>query len=423
MFRKTTLDNGLRILTKNLPYLKAATVLVLVGAGGRYEHHDIRGISHFLEHMFFKGATRYKNTKEVSEAIDRVGGSFNAFTGKEYAGYYVKVATDYINTAIDVLSDMLVNSKFKQEEIEKERGVILEEYNMYQDTPMYQIGWDFEKLVFGDQPLGWDQIGTKELIKSVNHDDFVDYFSKLYTPGNTVIVSVGGVNHDSFVDKVSSYFDMESKEKEFEYLPFNENIKGEKIFIRNKKTEQAHVAVGFPALSEQDKDFWVERVLAAILGGGMSSRMFLGVREAKGLAYYIHTSTDNYQDGGSLVTTAGVDLKRIDEAILGIVNEYKILRDEEIPVDELKKAKAYLKGKMILGLEDSEEFAHLIAKYELLSGEVQMPEDIYKKIDKVTMEDVKRLAKSLLKEEKIKLAVIGPYDDEDKLRFESLLKF
>jgi len=151
--------------------------------------------------------------------------------------------------------------------------------------------------------------------------------------------------------------------------------------------------------------------------------MFLGVREAKGLAYYIHTSTDNYQDGGSLVTTAGVDLKRIDEAIFGIVNEYKILRDEEIPVDELKKAKAYLKGKMILGLEDSEEFAHLIAKYELLSGEVQMPEDIYKKIDKVTMEDVKRLAKSLLKEEKIKLAVIGPYDDEDKLRFESLLKF
>jgi len=179
MFKKTTLQSGLRVVTKKLDGTKAVTVLILVGAGSRYENQKIRGISHFLEHMFFKGADKYRNTKEVSEAIDSVGGEFNAFTGKEYAGYYVKVAAESIDVACDVLSDMLINSKFAQEEIEKERGVILEEYNMYQDTPMYQIGWNFENLVFGDQPLGWDQIGTKELIKLVMHEDFASYKSKL----------------------------------------------------------------------------------------------------------------------------------------------------------------------------------------------------------------------------------------------------
>ncbi|MFA7685614.1 MAG: pitrilysin family protein [Candidatus Gracilibacteria bacterium] len=420
MFRKTILQNGLRVVTEKLAGTKAVTMLVLVGAGSRYEHEKIRGISHFLEHMFFKGANRFKNTKEVSEAIDSVGGVFNAFTGKEYAGYFVKVASESVGVAADVLADMLINSKFEQAEIEKERGVILEEYNMYQDTPMYQIGWDFENLIFGDQPMGWDQIGTKELIKTVNHDDFVKYQKSLYVPGNTVIAIAGNIEHKEAVDLVEKYFVMEDAKKELEFLPM-EAKEGGKISLKEKKTEQAHIAIGVPGYAETHKDHWGLKLLSVILGGNMSSRMFLGVREAKGLAYYIHTSTDSYIDGGVLVTNAGVDLTRIDEAVKGIVAEYKTVVNEDVPEKELKKAKSYLKGKMVLSLEDSEEFAHLLAKYELLHGEIKSPDDLMKLIDKVTVEDIRRIAQDVLVEDKLKIAVIGPYTDEK--HFGDMLKY
>lgn len=420
MFRKTTLQNGLRVVTEKLQGTRAVTVLVLVGAGSRYEDRKLRGISHFLEHMFFKGGDRYKNTKEVSEAIDSIGGEFNAFTGKEYAGYYVKVACANTEVACDVLGDMLLNARFEEREIEKERGVILEEYNMYQDTPMYQIGWNFENLVFGDQPLGWDQIGTKELIKTVTQNDFVDYKKKLYTPDNTVIAVVGNIEHDDAVDLVSKYFgDLEGK-KAFDFEPLKD-VNGGKVSLREKKTEQAHIALGFPSYPEGHEDHWAVRTLSAILGGNMSSRMFLGVREAKGLTYYIHTSMDNYSDGGAMVTNAGVDLKRIEIAIEAVIKEYEGIFSEKISSVELKKAKEFLKGKMTLRLEDSEEYAHLLAKYELLRGGSKNPDEIMKMVDCVGISDVQRVAEDLFVEEKMKLAVIGPYSDEGK--FKELLKF
>jgi len=420
MFKKTTLNNGLRVLTKRLGGTASATILVLAGAGSRYEDEKVRGLSHFLEHMFFKGAKRYKNTKEVSETIDSVGGEFNAFTGKEYAGYFVKVASESLEVAADVLSDMLLNSTFKQEEIEKERGVILEEYNMYQDTPMYQIGWDFEHLIFGDQPLGWDQIGTKEVIQSVNHDDFVRYKGKLYTPDNIVIAVTGNVTHEGVMKMIKKYFGMKKEKRAYAYKAFSKMTTG-RVSLKEKKTEQAHIAIGFPGYKETHKDHWALKVLSTILGGNMSSRMFLNVREAKGLAYYIHTSTDNYQDAGAIVTNAGVDLKRCDEAIKGIIAEYKKITEADIPAVELKKAKSYLKGKMLLGLEDSEEYAHLLAKYELLHGKVKLPEEIRKLVEKVTIKDVRRVAQDLFKAENMKIALIGPFSD--KKHFEGMLKF
>jgi len=420
MYRKTTLQNGLRIVTEKLSGTKAVTILVLVGAGSRYEHYDIRGISHFLEHMFFKGAEKFTDAKSVSEAIDSVGGEFNAFTGKEYAGYYVKVAAESAKVAADVLSDMLINSKFAQEEIDKEKGVILEEYNMYQDTPMYQIGWNFETLIFGDQPLGWDELGRKEVISSVTHDHFVDYKNKLYKPDNIVIAVTGNIDHKDAVELVTKYFEMPTEKKTLFFEPLKD-LQGARISLREKKTEQAHIAVGFPGYPETHKDHWALRLLSVILGGNMSSRMFLAVREAKGLAYYIRTTTDDYMDGGVLVTNAGVDLKRIDDAIKGIIAEYKLVKDEEIPESELKKAKAFLKGRLVLGLEDSEEFAHMLAKYELLHDKINTPEEIIKMIEEVKIADIKRVAEDIIKEDKMKIAVIGPYDDEK--RFENLLKF
>ncbi|MDX9970582.1 MAG: pitrilysin family protein [Candidatus Gracilibacteria bacterium] len=422
MFRKTTLQNGLRVLTKKLPGTASVTVLVLVGAGCRYENDQIRGLSHFLEHMFFKGASRYKNAKEVSEAIDSVGGIFNAFTGKEYAGYFVKVASEHMKVAVDVLSDMLVNSKFKQEEVDKERGVILEEYNMYQDTPMYQIGWTFENLVFGDQPLGWDEIGTKEFIKKASHKHFVDYFEKLYTPDNAVVAICGDVDHKEATEMISDFFEMDNERKAYNFEPLKE-ISTDKICLVEKKTEQAHLALGFPGLSETHEDHYALMLLSAILGGGMSSRLFLAVREAKGLAYYIKMSTDDYIDGGTFAAFAGVDLKRIDDAISSIVDEYKKVVEEGVTEKELSKAKAYLKGKIVLSLEDSEEYSHYLAKYELLHGEAHDPDYYLKRLEKVTLSDINRVIKNIMVADKMKLAVIGPYNAEDKARFEKLLNF
>jgi len=343
MHKKITLPNKLRIVTEKLESTKAITILILAGAGSRYESKKISGISHFLEHMFFKGAKKYKNTKEVSEAIDSIGGDFNAFTGKEYAGYYVKAASDQIEVAIDVLSDMLLHARFDPEEIDKERGVILEEYNMYQDTPMYQIGWDFEKLVFGDQPLGRDQIGTPEFIKSVTQAQFQQYKNELYTPDNIVLTLAGDVDHDKMMPILEKYFNFNNEQKSYEFKPYKQPDAGDRIYLHEKSTEQAHVVVGGQSYEETHKDHWAEKLLAVILGGNMSSRMFLNVREAKGLCYYINTSSDNFIDTGIFSTSAGVNVDGIDDAIRGILTEYAKIREDGVDEKELQKAKNFIK--------------------------------------------------------------------------------
>lgn len=419
MHKKHTLDSGLRIITEKLKSTKAVTILILAGAGSRYETKNINGISHFLEHMFFKGAKKYKNTREVSETIDSIGGEFNAFTGKEYAGYYVKVASEQVETAMDVLSDMLLHARFASEEIEKERGVILEEYNMYQDTPMYQIGWDFERLIFGDQPLGWDQIGTPEFIKNVTQKQFQEYKKKLYTPDNIVLTLAGDIDHEEGKKLAEQYFSFDKETKAYEFEALKSLKSKEKVYLHEKKTEQAHIIVGGKSYNEMHKDHWAEKLLSIVLGGNMSSRMFLSVREAQGLCYYIRTHTDNFVDGGIFSTGAGVQLKRIDDAIKGILEEYKKIRSEKIPEKELQKAKNFMKGKMVLSLEDSEQFAHLLGKYELLHNKLASPQDIMEKIESVTVDDIYRVTQDILKPENMHIGVIGPYDD--KKRFEKLL--
>lgn len=420
MFQKTTLDSGLRIVTKKLESTASVTVLVLVGAGSRYENKKINGIAHFLEHMFFKGAERFKNTKEVSSAIDSIGGDFNAFTAKEYAGYYVKVASEHIDTAMDVLSDMMINAKFDATEIDKERGVILEEYNMYQDTPMYQISWDFEQLIFGDQPLGWDQIGTKELINTVTKADFEDFKNKLYTPDNTIICIAGNVDHDQAVEKTKKFFTLANAKKALEFEPTKHFADTPRIKVTNKKTEQAHLVVGFPSVPYKDPAQWSARVLATILGGNMSSRMFLNVREAQGLCYYVRTETDEFTDAGTISTRAGVDTKRVKDALVAIIKEYKDVLENGVTADEIHNAKQYLKGKITLRLEDSEEYAHLLARQELLLDNIETPEEIAKKIDMVSQESIQEFIKQYFKSEDLYMALIGPYSDSEE--FKDLLK-
>lgn len=423
MVKTTKLKNNLRVVTQLLPNTNSITVLILVGAGSRYEKLELNGISHFLEHMFFKGAKKYKNTKEVSEAIDSVGGDFNAFTGKEYAGYFVKVSADKYDVAINVLADMLIDARLDIEEIEKERGVILEEYNMYQDTPMYQIGWDFERLIYGDQPMGRDQIGTKELIKSVSQQDFLNYLNDLYTPDNTVIAIAGNFEEEKIIKDIENLFvfpnSRENKKLSFE--PIQSLLSEKKVWLRDKKTEQAHIVIGFPGFAAQDEKLYASKLLAVIMGGNMSSRLFLAVREAQGLAYYINANTDDYTDTGIWSVSAGVTVEKIDQAIKSTINEFEKVVREGILIEELEKAKSFLKGKMVLRLEDSEEYAHLIGKYALLQNQEIGVEDIIKKIDAVTLNEINQVAKELFKEDLMRMAVIGPYDDQK--HFVNLLKF
>ncbi len=410
MFTVNTLSSGLPVLVAPSQGTASVTVMLFAGAGSRYERSNERGISHFLEHMFFKGGKKYKNTKEVSAAIDGIGGDFNAFTGKEYAGYYVKCANMHAELACDVLSDMLLHATFPQEEIEKERGVIIEEERMYQDTPMYRAGWDFEELLYGDCPLGWDTIGTEELINSVSQKDFQQHKDDLYTPDNLVLTFAGNITEKRAMELANQYFLPISGKKTRSFEP----LKGygdKRVFLRTKQTEQAHLVLGTPGLSAVDKDHYAMKVLSVILGGNMSSRMFLNIREAKGLCYYIATELDNYLDGGSISTRAGVDQSRLHEAITCIRKEYEICAQDGVRDDEILRAKDYLKGKITLSLEDSEECAHFYGKQHLLYPKTKSVEDYFAEIDKVSRKQINDLAKKTLKTEALKLVVIGKEQD------------
>lgn len=414
MYTIEQLSSGLPLITARAEGTASVTVLLFAGAGSRYEQEGEQGISHFLEHMFFKGGKKYRNTKEVSAAIDGVGGDFNAFTGKEYAGYYVKVAAEHTELACDVLSDMILHASFPAEEIEKERGVIMEEERMYQDTPMYRAGWDFEMLLFGDHPLGWDTIGTEKVIRSVQQADFQKHKDLLYTPDNLVATFAGHVTQDGARDLAEKYFSPIGGTKQREFIPF-ETFGSKLIWRREKQTEQAHLVLGMPSVSALHDDHFAHKLLSIILGGNMSSRMFLNIREARGLCYYISTETDSYLDAGALSTRAGVDQSRLEEALKAIVHEYRTCAAGGITEEELRNAKAYLKGKITLNLEDSEELAHFFGKQQLLYPKVRTVEEYFAAIDAVTKAQVDALAARVIRPEEFRLVVIGGKQSEDEL--------
>lgn len=413
-------DNGLSLVTVPMKSTESVTVLILVGAGSRYETKDINGISHYLEHLFFKGGKKYKVAKEVSAAIDGLGGEMNAFTGKEYAGYYIKIASQHLDKSMDVLSDMLIHAQFPKPEVDKERGVIMEEYNMYQDTPMYQVQWDFEKLVFGDQPLGWDEVGTREFIGSAAHEHFMKYKKMLYTPDNTVINVAGMFDKKMVEDAIDRSFQFENtgtKGKIFDVYQQATPVKN--VSMTTKKTEQAHLVLGVESIHYHDPRRFALQVLSTVLGGNMSSRMFQKVREERGLAYYVQTSYSDYNDTGVLYTRAGVSLKDIYEVVSIIRAEYDLIQKELVTDEELQRAKEYLKGKMVLQFEDSENVAHFYGKQQLLLGKFETIKETQEKIDAVTKEDVLLMAQALFLRP-LFLSVIGPYENEEK--FAELLK-
>lgn len=411
MYTQQIQSNGLRVMVAPMMGTKAMTLLILVGAGSRYEDEKERGTAHFLEHMFFKGGKRFTNAKQVSEAIDGVGGDFNAFTGKEYVGYYVKVAAEQKEIAFDVLSDMLMNAAFDPSEIDKERGVILEEMNMYEDMPVYKVGWDFEELLFEGHPMALDQIGTPELINSITQADFLKYKNDLYTPENTVIIASGAVNTQEIEALVSKYFPFGTQTKKRSPLAFTPQ-KTKNIFIRNKNTEQAHLVIGFPGYNHFHPHKAAESVLAILLGGSMSSRMFLRVREEKGLCYSISTSTDRYSDCGAFSTRAGVAIARTEEAIAAIATEYETIRNERPTDEEVTRAKNYLKGKITLRMEDCEEIASFLGTQAVLNRPIKTIEEYLAGIDAVTADEVFAVAQDILHPDNLHLSIIGPFESK-----------
>jgi predicted Zn-dependent peptidase len=420
VFERKTLDNGLRLLTASMPQVASTTCFVFLAAGSRYETPETNGIAHFAEHMFFKGTERRPTARDIGMAIDGIGGEFNAFTGKEYTGYYVKCASEHQGIALDVLADMLRHSKFEEEEIDREKGVIVEEMNMYFDTPRDFIGGVYDDLLYGDQPLGWDIIGRKETVRGATRQTFLDYLTQWYKPARMVVGIAGRLDGDVQAEVERLFGDLEpggaGAPLPLQPLP---NGSGPRVKLHTKQSDQAHLVVGVPSRPLNHPDRYVLQVLATVLGGGMSSRLFTEVRERRGLAYYVYGINHSYTDAGSLHAQAGVDINRIDEAVTTIADQLKRIVDEAVPPDELAKAKNFAKGRFVLQLENPQGLILFGLRREVLEGHVVEPDEVLAAIDAVTVDDVQRVAQEVLGSNALRLALVGPFEDTE--RFEQLL--
>jgi predicted Zn-dependent peptidase len=425
----TTFKSGLTLLRVPMPSVESVTVLALVNAGSRYEPESWWGISHFLEHMVFKGTQQFEDAQALSAAVDAVGAKFNAFTSKEYTGYYVKAASKHVELALDVVSDMLLTPRLRQADIDREKGVIIEEINMYADMPSSHIANQFEQMMFDEATLGHDIIGTKETVSNLKAEDFEKYLHQWYGLKNVVVILAGDekiLSKAETLQMVQECFSKGHPEKRnaanFKDHLSDQPLTQKKIHVEEKKTEQAHFILGFPGLAREDKSRHSLSLLSVILGGNMSSRLFSEVREKRGLCYYVHSDTDYYHDTGIFGASAGVDPQRVDEAITVTLGEFIAVADGSKPIteSELQKAKDFISGKFVMDLEDSESVAQYFGMKKLLLGRVEDPQELLEKFLTVTLDEIEEVVQRLIKPEEARFAIIGPFDD--KSRFEKLLK-
>jgi predicted Zn-dependent peptidase len=417
-YERQTLPNGLRVLTAPMPEAQSVSCFVMLAAGSRYETRDTSGIAHFAEHMFFKGTERRPTARQLAGEVDAIGGEFNAFTSKEYTGYFVKCAAEHRDVALDVLVDMVRNSKFESSEIEREKGVIVEEMNMYFDTPRDFIDGVYEELVYGDHPLGWDIIGRKETVQGASRQTFLDYLGQWYKPSR-MVVGIGGRTGEGLLDRLHELFGGLEDAPTGSPAPAPPLPDGPRVRVHTKASDQAHICLGVRSRPIVDPDRYVLMVLSTILGGGMSSRLFTEVRERRGLAYYVFATNHSYTDTGSLYAQAGVDIERIDEAVSTVAAELRKIAAEAVPADELRKAKNFSKGRFVLQIESPHGLIMFGLRREVLEGRASEPEEVLAGVEAVTAEDVQRVAQELIDDQALRLAVIGPFDDA--ARFEQLL--
>lgn len=420
MYKINKLANQLEVITAPIAGSKTVTVLVMAAAGSRFENKQNSGISHFLEHLFFKGTVKRPTTLAIASELDRAGGEFNAFTGKEYTGYYVKIESGRLPLALDILSDMLLNSKFAAEEIEREKGVIIEELNMYLDNPLARVEDLFEECLYGDTPAGRDTIGTKDTILKIGRPEILDYAARQYSPDKIIVSLAGGFNGRA-VKLVNKYFKSFSKKDYREKIKTDDQQDRPRANFFYKPTDQAHLSLGVRAYGFAHNNEITAKIISLILGGSMSSRLFIELRERRGLAYYVRTHNEPYTDSGYLTTQAGVPLDKLAQAIKIILAGYKKLTEKSVGAEELNRVKSYLIGRTALNLESSDSLANWYARQAILfkeqnrPGKILTPEEYYERIKKVSAAAIRRAAKEIFVNRHLNLAVIGPYKEKRKL--------
>ena len=417
-----TLANKLAYVSAPLSGTETVTVLLVVKTGSKYENRRESGLSHFLEHMFFKGTTKRPTALALASELDSIGGEYNAFTSKEYTGYWIKVKSDKTATALEIVSDMLLNSIFPAEEIEREKGVIIEELNMYEDNPLLKIEDVFETCLYGDTPAGWDTIGTIKNIKAFKRQDLINYLQRQYGASSATLIVAGNLpkNTNGLVKKYFSAFNKNAWQNK---VKVKENQKLPAILSNYKKTDQVTLSLGVRTEPIGRKDEFVIKLLGIILGGSMSSRLFSEVRERRGLAYSVRTESEFYSDSGYLTTTAGIKLGHEEEVISLIVGAYKKIATEPVSFEELTRAKDMIKGRLAISLEASDDLANWYGHQAILRQKYLTPADYVEIIDKITPADLKRVAKKIFVEHNLNLALIGPIDSKKEAELKNVLKF
>lgn len=407
-------------MTIPLKGTETVTAMVLVSAGSDYEDKKINGLSHFLEHMCFQGTVRRPNTGDVSRELDGLGAQSNAFTSKEYTGYWAKAHSKHLPKLVDIISDIYQNPIFNEDAIKREKGVVIEEIKMYEDLPQAKVGEVFEELLYGDQPAGWPIIGKESIVRGLSQKELVDYRTKHYVAKGTVVVIAGKINENKTIKLVEESFRDISKAKKDSKVKTKESQKSPQIKIHYKETDQAHIIIGFRAFPLGHKNNYKVSTLETVLGGGMSSRLFRKLRDELGLCYYVRVGHDASLDRGYFAIASGVAKDRVKEAIIAILNECKKVKEELVGETELKKAKELKTSGLYLNLETSDQYADFYAFPELLGQKIRTPEEKVKKIESVRSKDIMEVAKEIFKKEGLNLAIVGPYKDTKE--FEEILR-
>ncbi|MFC1897400.1 M16 family metallopeptidase [Chloroflexota bacterium] len=419
MYQKTTLDNGLRAITVTMPHTHSVSICIFIGVGSRYEAEAKAGVSHFIEHLLFKGTLKRTTAKTISEAIEGVGGILNGGTGKESTLYWCKVAQSHFELALDVLADMLLHARFDPQDIEKERQVITEEINRSNDSPAQRVDMLIDELLWPEHPLGRDIAGSKESVSAITRDAMLDYQQSQYHPNNTVVAIAGNIQHQQIVTAINQALgNWTNEQKSPGYSAYKEHLV-QRMRIETKDTEQVHLCLALPGLSLFHPKRFTLDLLNTILGSGMGSRLFSEIRDKLGLAYNIHSYAEHFLDSGSLTISAGVESKNLSTVIKAILEQLVLLR-EIVPESELSKAKELSKGRLLLSLEDSRNVAGWVGGQEILTGRILSIDQIVPIIDAITTDELKQLAQELLVGSRLRLAVVGRVAEDKPL--EKLLK-
>ena len=414
-FGVVALEGGARLVTAPMLDRASASLVLMFSVGSRYEDERLGGISHFVEHLFFKGTQRRATAKEIAEAIEGVGGSINASTDKEVTSYWTRVPRDHVELAVDVLFDIVTNSQLAPDDIDRERLVILEELKMYQDLPQDYVHSLFEEVMWPAHPLGRDIGGTLKSVKEISRDDLTAYIKGHYLLPNLVVSVSGGVGEAQARGLVESRLGLPASPNGAPYQPAPPGPSKANLRLLKKETEQAHICIGVPGISYLDDDRYALDIVNAILGEGMSSRLFLEIRERRGLAYDVHSYTSKHRDSGYFAVYAGVDPSKALEACKAIIAELHRIADEEVPLTELAKAREFTKGRLRLGLESTNAMASWLGQQALLTGRIRTEAEVVAEVDAIDVATASRVAKRVLNQP-LQLAVIGPFDSDGAFR-------